>query len=242
MIIKANSRPLVVVAAAYFIAATAPVSYAATKLKTDKDKISYMIGHQIGSNFKRDGLEIDVKMFQNGINEALAGEKSPLTPEESQALMQNLQKEMQGKMAAKQKAEGEKNETAGKEFLKANAKKPGVKTTKSGLQYKVITEGKGESPKASDKVTTNYRGTLIDGTEFDSSYKRGEPASFNVGGVIPGWTEALQLMKPGSKWQLWVPPELGYGANGAGDMIGPQATLAFEVELLKIDKAEEKKK
>lgn len=227
---------------ACLVASTASVAFSATALKTDKDKISYMIGHQIGSNFKRDGLEVDVNMVLNGMKEALAGKDSPLTAEESQKLMQNLQQEMQTKMAAKQKAESEKNAKEGKTFLAENAKKPGVKTTKSGLQYKVLKEGKGEAPKATDKVTTNYRGTLIDGTEFDSSYKRGEPATFPVNGVIKGWTEALQLMKPGAKWQLWVPADLGYGEGGAGDKIGPNATLAFEVELLEIEKAEKDEK
>lgn len=222
------------------LALSAPTAFAATALKTDADKVSYMIGYQIGSNFKRDGLEIDLNMVTTGMKEALAGTKSPLTPEETQKLMTDLQKNLQAKAEAKQKAEGDKNATAGKAFLADNAKKPGVKTTASGLQYKVITEGNGDSPKATDMVKTNYKGTLIDGTEFDSSYKRGQPATFPVNGVIKGWTEALQMMKPGAKWQLWVPSDLGYGPRGAGDMIGPNATLSFEVELLEIQKPEAK--
>jgi FKBP-type peptidyl-prolyl cis-trans isomerase FklB len=204
-------------------------------LKTDQDKISYMVGYQIGSNFKRDGLDVDTNMMLVGMKEALAGTKSTLTPEESQKLMQNLQKNLQEKAEAKRKSEGDKNAAEGKKFLADNAKKSGVKTLPSGLQYKVIKDGKGDSPKATDTVSTNYKGTLINGTEFDSSYKRGQPAKFPVNGVIKGWTEALQLMKPGAKWQLFVPSDLAYGDRGAGELIGPNATLVFEVELLAVD-------
>lgn len=208
---------------------------AATTLKSDKDKISYMIGYQIGSNFKRDGLDVDLTMMQNGLKEALAGEPSPLTPDESQKLMQNLQKDLQAKAEAKRKADAEKNVKAGNEYREKFAKESGVKKTADGLLYKVIKEGSGPMPKASDTVSVNYKGTLIDGTEFDSSYKRGQPAKFPVGGVIKGWTEALQLMKTGSKYQLVIPPDLGYGERGAGEKIGPNSTLVFEVELLGIE-------
>jgi FKBP-type peptidyl-prolyl cis-trans isomerase FklB len=208
---------------------------AATTLKSDQDKVSYMIGYQIGSNFKRDGLEVDLNMLSNGLKEALAGEKSPLTQEESQKLMANLQKDLQAKAEAKRKAAGEKNASEGKAFLAENAKKAGVKKTASGLQYKVVSEGKGEAPKATDTVSVNYKGTLINGTEFDSSYKRGQPAKFPVNGVIKGWTEALQLMKPGSKYQLFIPADLAYGDRGAGEAIGPNATLIFDVELLSVE-------
>jgi FKBP-type peptidyl-prolyl cis-trans isomerase FklB len=228
------------IASVALLALGAGVAFGATQLKSDKDKVSYMIGYQIGSNFKRDGLEVDLNMLQNGMKEALAGDKSPLTPEESQKLMTDLQKGLQAKAEAKQKADGEKNAEAGKKFLAENEKKPGVKKTASGLQYKVINEGKGDSPKATDTVKTNYRGTLIDGTEFDSSYKRGQPATFPVNGVIKGWTEALQMMKPGAKWQIWVPADLGYGPRGAGELIGPNATLAFEIELIEVVKQEPK--
>ena len=217
------------------LVAVGTLAGAATALKTEKDKVSYMIGHQIGSNFKRDGLDVDLNMLTTGMKEAIAGEKSPLSPEESQKLMSELQKSLQTKAEAKQKVDSEKNTAAGKAFLAENAKKPGVKVLPSGLQYKVITEGKGDSPKATDTVSTNYKGTLIDGTEFDSSYKRGQPAKFPVNGVIKGWTEALQLMKPGAKWQVYVPSDLAYGARGAGELIGPNATLIFEVELLGIE-------
>ena len=204
-------------------------------LKTDQDKVSYMVGYQIGSNFKRDGLDVDTNMMLVGLKEAMAGTKSTLSPEDSQKLMQDLQKNLAAKAESKRKTDGDKNTADGKKFLADNAKKSGVKTLPSGLQYKVVTEGKGDSPKATDTVSTNYKGTLIDGTEFDSSYKRGQPAKFPVNGVIKGWTEALQLMKPGSKWQLFVPSEIAYGDRGAGELIGPNATLLFEVELLAIE-------
>lgn len=210
---------------------------AAPAFKNDQEKTSYMIGYQIGSNFKRDGLEVDLNILTSGLKEALAGGKSPLTPEESQKLMTELQKSLQTKAEAKQKADGEKNEKEGKDFLAANAKKDGVKTTPSGLQYKVVSEGKGDAPNPTDSVKVNYKGTLINGTEFDSSYKRGQPAQFPVSGVIKGWSEALTLMKPGSKYQLWIPSDLAYGPRGAGDLIGPNATLAFEVELIEVEKA-----
>ena len=208
---------------------------AATTLKTDKDKVSYMIGYQIGTNFKRDGLDVDLNMLQNGLKEALAGEKSPLTPEESQKLMQNLQKDLQAKAEAKRKADAEQNKKDGDAFREKFAKESGVKKTASGLLYKVEKDGTGPTPKATDTVSVNYKGTLIDGKEFDSSYKRGQPAKFPVNGVIKGWTEALQLMKVGSKYHLVIPPELAYGERGAGEAIGPNSTLVFDVELLGIE-------
>ncbi len=227
-------KPALLAAASLMVSVQADAS---TTLKSDQDKISYMVGYQIGSNFKRDGLDVDVTMLLNGMKEAMAGTKSVLSPEESQKIMMDLQKNLQAKAESKHKAEGEKNAAAGKAFLADNGKKAGVKTLPSGLQYKVITEGKGDSPKATDTVSTNYKGTLLDGTEFDSSYKRGQPAKFPVNGVIKGWTEALQLMKPGAKWQLFVPADLAYGERGAGEQIGANSTLIFEVELLGIEPA-----
>jgi FKBP-type peptidyl-prolyl cis-trans isomerase FklB len=200
-----------------------------------------MIGYQIGSNFKRDGLEVDLNMVLNGMKEATTGVASPLSAEESQKLMTDLQKGLQAKAESKQKADGEKNAKEGKAFLEENAKKKDIVKLPSGMQYKELTAGKGDSPKATDTVKTHYRGTLINGTEFDSSYKRGQPATFPVNGVIKGWTEALQLMKPGAKWQLFIPSELAYGEGGAGESIGPNSTLIFEVELLSIEKKEEPK-
>lgn len=215
-------------------------AYADATFKNDQEKVSYVIGHQIGSNFKRDGLEVNLDVLVNGMKDALADKKSPVTADEQQKLMQDLQKKLREKAEAKRKQEGDKNAEVGKKFLEDNKKKDGVKTTPSGLQYKVLAEGKGDAPKATDTVKTHYKGTLIDGTEFDSSLKRGQPATFPVNGVIKGWTEALQLMKPGAKYQLFIPSELAYGERGAGEQIGPNATLVFEVELIEIVKQEEK--
>lgn len=203
-------------------------------LSTEKEKISYILGHQTGANFKRNGIELDLKAFNTAIEEAIAGKKSQISPEETQKILVAFQGQIESKMAAKNKEAGEKNAKEGKTFLEENAKKPGVVKLPSGLQYKVIKEGTGPQPKDSDTVTTHYKGTLINGTTFDSSIDRGEPVSFPVGGVIKGWTEALKLMKVGSKWQLVIPSELAYGAQGAGPDIGPNSTLVFEVELLSI--------
>lgn len=228
-------RPIVKLSALSLGLASSAASLAAPALKTEKDKVSYIIGHQIGSSLKRDSLEVDTAVLLAGIKAAVAGEKSAISPEDSRTIMTNLQKSLQEKAEAKQKVEGDKNAAAGKKFLQENGKKADVKTLASGLQYKVLVEGKGDSPKATDTVSTNYKGTLLDGTEFDSSYKRGQPAKFPVNGVIKGWTEALQLMKPGAKWQLFVPAELAYGPRGSGEQIGPNATLIFEVELLSVE-------
>jgi FKBP-type peptidyl-prolyl cis-trans isomerase FklB len=210
-------------------------AYAADpSLKSQKDKVSYSIGLDIGRNLKDQSIEVDPTLLARGIQDAISDGKRLLTEEEVQTVMTAFQQEMQAKAAAKGKEVGDKNLKEGNQFLAENKKKKGIVTLPSGLQYKVITEGKGKKPKATDTVTTQYKGTLIDGTEFDSSYKRGQPASFPVSGVIPGWTEALQLMPVGSKWQLFVPPALAYGPRGAGQQIGPNATLIFEVELLSI--------
>lgn len=205
-----------------------------TALKTEKDKISYSIGLNIGGNLKRDAIDIDEDALIKGLRDALAGAKPLMTEKEIQETMQAFQKTMMAKQAEKMKSIGDKNKKEGQAFLAENKKKEGVKTTSSGLQYKVIKEGTGKKPTAADTVTVNYRGTLIDGTEFDSSYKRNESTTFPVNGVIPGWTEALQLMKTGSKWQLVIPSDLAYGERGAGGHIGPNATLIFEVELISV--------
>jgi len=204
-----------------------------TELKDQKDKVSYSIGHDIGSTFKKQNVELKPDVFFAGLKDAMAG-KEAMKKEDRDKTLQDFQKEMVEKQAAATKAAAEKNVAEGEKFLAENKKKDGVKTTASGLQYKVLKEGTGDSPKATDTVVTNYKGTLLDGTEFDSSYKRNEPATFPVSRVIPGWTEALQLMKPGSKYQLFVPSKLAYGERGAGRDIGPNATLIFEVELLSI--------
>ncbi len=211
-------------------------AYAVEKsdLKTQKDKVSYSIGLDIGKNFKDQSIEIDPKLLAQGIQDAISGGKRLLTEEEIQGVMTAFRQEMQAKAAAQAKLVGDKNLKEGEAFLAENKKKKGVVTLPSGVQYKIITAGTGKKPKPTDTVTTNYKGTLIDGTEFDSSYKRGEAATFPVQGVIPGWTEALQLMPVGSKWELVIPPALAYGPRGAGQAIGPNATLIFEVELLSI--------
>jgi len=207
-------------------------------LETFKDKVSYSIGWDIGQNFKRQGIDCTPSKLAQGLKDSLAGGLPLLSQAEMMEVLQQLQKDMQSKMMEKQSQDTGKNKKEGDEFLAKNKKNKGVLTLPSGLQYKIITEGTGEKPKLTDTVTVNYRGTLIDGTEFDSSYKRGQPATFPVGGVIKGWTEALQLMKTGSKWQLVIPSDIAYGANGAGQQIGPNATLIFDVELISIEKKE----
>ena len=205
-----------------------------TTPKTEKEKVSYSIGVNIGKNMKAQGLDINQAFVAQGIKDGFNNSKTAMSDKDMEATMSKFQQEMSAKMQTKQKVDGEKNKKEGEAFLAANQKKDGVITLPSGLQYKILKEGNGEKPNASQTVKCNYRGTLIDGKEFDSSYKRGEPAEFPVGQVIKGWTEALQLMPVGSKWQLFVPSDLAYGANGAGQMIGPNATLIFEVELLSI--------
>jgi len=206
--------------------------------KGDKDKISYAIGLSVGRNMKGDGLdsEVDTAVILKGLQDGLSGAKPQFTDAELREAMMGLQKRVMDKRQDAAKVSGEKNKKAGEEFLAANGKKEGVKTTASGLQYTVEKEGAGESPKAADKVKVHYKGTLIDGTEFDSSYSRGEPAVFPVGGVIKGWTEVLQLMKPGAKYKVFIPSTLAYGEDGAGDKIGPNSALVFDVELISIEK------
>jgi FKBP-type peptidyl-prolyl cis-trans isomerase len=205
-----------------------------TELKTQKDKTSYAIGMNMAASVKTNAIDVDVDALVQGIRDSLTNKKMLLTEDEARETLMALQKDLQAKMHEKAKVQAEKNKKEGEEFLTKNKGKEGVKTLPDGLQYKVITEGKGKSPLATDTVTVNYRGTLINGTEFDSSYKRGQPATFPVDGVIKGWTEALQLMKEGSKWQLFIPSNLAYGERGAGGSIGPNATLIFEVELIKV--------
>ncbi len=205
-------------------------------LTNPKQKTSYAIGLSVGTSLKRQDIDVDVKALHAGIADGFAGTPA-LTDEEQRAVIMDLQKSAMSKMEEKNKAAAVTNLKAGEDFLAANAKKEGVKTTASGLQYKVIKSGSGPSPKATDTVKVHYNGTLIDGTVFDSSIRRGSPATFPVDGVIPGWTEALQLMKVGDKWQLFIPSKLAYGEQGPGP-IGPNATLIFDVELLGIEKPE----
>jgi FKBP-type peptidyl-prolyl cis-trans isomerase FklB len=203
------------------------------ELKDQKDKESYSLGYQFGQSLKHQGLAINLEVYTAGIRDALGGAKPRLSQEEVNKTVSEIQSRV---MAARQKEMQEladNNLSEGKAFLEANGKKEGVKTLSSGLQYKVLAEGSGKTPKATDEVTVNYRGTLIDGTEFDSSYGRGKPLTVKVNGVIRGWSEALQLMKAGSRWQLFIPPDLAYGERGMG-RIPPNSTLIFEVELISV--------
>jgi FKBP-type peptidyl-prolyl cis-trans isomerase len=206
-----------------------------SELKTEKDKLSYALGADMGTNMKKFEIDVNADLYMKGMKDTISGSNVLLTEQEIKEVIMSLQKNLQAKQQEKAKAQGEKNKKDGETFLAENKKKEGVKTLPSGLEYKVITAGKGKSPKDTDTVTVHYKGTLMDGTEFDSSYKRGEPASFPVNGVIKGWTEALQLMKEGSKWQLFIPANLAYGESGRPG-IPPNAVLIFDVELIKIGK------
>lgn len=206
---------------------------AADELDTLTDRISYIFGYNLGSRFNQDQLEINVDVFTEAMKAAREGQQPALTQQEMQMAMQQLQELQQAKHAEAQKIVADANRKEGEAYLAANAKKDGVKTTASGLQYKVVTEGSGPKPDRSSQVSVHYRGTLVDGTEFDSSYRRGEPATFGVTQVIPGWTEALMMMPEGSKWEVYIPSDLGYGPGGSGPQIGPNSTLIFEIELLK---------
>lgn len=214
-----------------------PAPAAESPLKTEKDKVSYAIGMNIGANFKRQGIDVDPALFMQGLKDSISGGKTLLTEQEERAVLTQFQGELRAKMQEKEKEEAETNKKEGEAFLAANKLKQGVVTLPSGLQYKILKEGTGPKPTASDTVECTYRGTLINGTEFDSTAKHGgQPAKFPVSGVIKGWTEALQLMPVGSKWQLFVPSDLAYGERGTpGGEIGPNSTLVFEVELLNIE-------
>lgn len=218
----------------------APTASAAKKaqsslaLTTKKDKFSYAVGMNLGMNFKNQSVPVDPNILLRGMKDALAGAKPLLTEDEAKAVMMEVQNDFRKAQMEKMQQMGEANKKEGTAFLAANKAKEGVVTTASGLQYKILTAGTGPKPVATDTVSVNYRGTLINGKEFDSSYKRGQPATFGVGGVIKGWTEALQLMPVGSKWQLFIPSDLAYAERGAGSDIAPNATLIFEVELLSI--------
>jgi len=224
---------------------TAAKSAAPLVLKTNKEKTSYAIGTDIGSNvaksLKHNEIEVDQAILFRGLKDGLSGAKLAMTDDEIKAVLTEAQKSVKAKQEAtakvaaeKSKVVGEANKKEGEAFLAANKSKEGVVTLEDGLQYKVLTPGNGPKPVATDTVECNYRGTLIDGKEFDSSYKRGQTASFGVSQVIHGWTEVLQLMPVGSKYQVFIPSELAYGPRGAGADIGPNATLIFEIELISI--------
>ncbi len=203
-------------------------------LKTQKEKTSYALGMNIGTGLHKQGVTMDPALVAKGLRDAMTGAKTLMTEEEAHAALTQLQAEVRGKMEAKAHEAGAGNRKEGDVFLAANKSKEGVVTLPSGLQYKILKEGTGPKPAATDTVSCNYKGTLLNGKEFDSSYKRGEATSFPVNGVIKGWTEALQLMPVGSKWQLFIPADLAYGDRGAGGDIGPGETLIFEVELVSI--------
>ena len=214
------------------IAAGCTAEEAVVKLDQPKQRISYTIGLNIGRDFVSQEVEIDTAALMAGVRDGLGGQKPRLSDDEMLAEVKSFREAMMAKQEAKQKEVAAKNQTEGAAFLAKNAKEPGVVVRESGLQYKVLKEGTGPLPKADSIVSVHYRGTLLDGSEFDSSYERNEPLTLPVGGVIPGWTEALTLMKEGSKWQLYIPAALAYGEAGAPPAIGPNATLLFEVELL----------
>lgn len=203
-------------------------------LRTDKDKASYALGLSVGKTLHNDGVDVDPNIVAQGLKDALAGGKTLLTDNEAKAAMSALQAEARKKLEEKMQLAGETNKKEGEAFCATNKTKEGVVVLPSGLQYKILTAGTGPKPTAADSVVCNYKGTLINGKEFDASARHGGPATFPVSGVIKGWTEALQLMPVGSKWQLVIPADLAYGQRGAGGDIGPGATLVFEVELLSI--------
>jgi len=226
------------VALGIVLVAAAAAAQDAPALKAPREKLSYALGMDLGNQLRKQSVDVDPATFAKGLSDALSGGKTLLTEEEARGLIAELQKDLKAKQAAaqaeKMKELSEKNKKEGEAFLDANKKKEGVVTLPSGLQYRILKAGEGKKPTIDDTVVCQYRGTLVDGTEFDSSYKRNQPATFPVKGVIKGWTEALQLMPAGSKWELVIPPDLAYGERGAGNVIGPGATLIFEVELVSI--------
>jgi FKBP-type peptidyl-prolyl cis-trans isomerase FklB len=209
----------------------------ATALKTEDQKASYAIGLRYGEGFARDLKEIDLTVFFKGLEDGFKGNPPQMTPEEIVATLQALQSRKMEEQQQEQAKASEGNKSASEEFLAKNKERKEVTTTESGLQYEVIKKGDGATPAADDKVNVHYHGTLPDGTVFDSSVERGEPISFAVNGVIKGWTEALQMMKVGDKWKLYIPADLAYGPRGAGPKIGPHQALVFDVELLGVEKA-----
>jgi FKBP-type peptidyl-prolyl cis-trans isomerase FklB len=205
-----------------------------TILKDQRDKVSYSIGVNIGSGMKANSLDLNTEALVSGLEDGISSAKPQLSDKEREEVLMAFEQDLQKKETERLKQLADNNMKEGAKFLATNKTKEGIKTLPSGLQYKVLAEGNGSQPKPTDQVTVNYRGTLLDGTEFDSSYKRGEPVTFPVNGVIKAWSEALPLMKTGAKWQLFVPADLAYGEKGAGRAIGPNSTLIFEVELVGI--------
>ncbi|HEX2966743.1 MAG TPA: FKBP-type peptidyl-prolyl cis-trans isomerase [Syntrophorhabdaceae bacterium] len=227
-----NIRVVAIIIVCCFIVESTASSQEAAVPKNQKEKSSYALGANIGRSMKALSIEFDPNMFMQGAKDAYSGTMK-LTDQEIMTVLNNLNKEMQTKQTEMMKLVGERNKQEGAAFLKENAEKPGILKLPSGLQYKVLKEGDGKIPKSTDTVVVHYRGTLINGTEFDSSYKRNQPAEFKVNGVIPGWTEILQKMKTGSKYMVYVPSALGYGEKGGGP-IAPNSVLIFEIELLSV--------
>ena len=227
-------RSLILVLAAILLVSTVTYAKGEVTLKTKKDSLSYALGAQIGGDFLKNSIEVDPAIFTNAFKDALDKKKSVLTEEDIQNVIMAFQQELQEKMMKAKEESSAKNKEMGEKFLAENSKKDGVKVTSSGLQYKVLKEGTGKTPTTADKVKVNYEGTLIDGTIFDSSFQRNQPIEFPVTGVIPGWTEGLQLMKEGAEYMLYIPSQLAYGDRGAGETIGPGATLIFKVQLLEV--------
>lgn len=207
-------------------------------LETERERVSYMVGQDIAKTLEPIKDEVDIKLIAQAIEESFAGKPPKITDEQANEIRNEFGQKLQKKRAEEAKALSEKNVKEGETFLAANGKKSGVVTTKSGLQYQVLTEGKGAKPKDTDTVRVHYKGTLLDGKTFDSSYDRKQPAEFILGQVVPGWSEGVALMPVGSKYKFWIPSKLAYGESGAAGVIGPNATLVFEVELLDIVKPE----
>lgn len=231
-------KHLIVSAALAGLLTTAPITQA-SEVETLEQKASYLMGLRLGISLEDFGYELNVEALQQGIKESAPDAERSLTDDELRAAIAELQERAKQRQEAAYEAKSAANLEVGANFLKDNAKKDGVMTTDSGLQYKIITQGDGAKPSATDTVKVHYRGTLLDGTEFDSSFKRGEPVTFPLNGVIPGWTEGLQLLAAGSKAELYIPSELAYGPNGMGQAIEPNSTLVFEVELLEVNPAPE---
>lgn len=212
----------------------------AISLKNQKDKVSYAIGNSIGENFKAQGMDVDPAIIAKGIEDVIKGNKPVMTKQEIQDTMVNFQKDMIAKRKKVFEEQSAKNKQEGDKFLNQNKSKTGVKESPTGLQYTIVEEGNGAAPGVNDLVTVDYEGKLLNGTVFDSSYKRGKPVTFQVSQVIPGWTEALKMMKPGATWQVYIPPKLAYGEQGVGGMIGPNQTLVFKIHLISVNKPNQK--
>jgi FKBP-type peptidyl-prolyl cis-trans isomerase FklB len=208
-----------------------------SELKTEKDKTSYAIGMEMGKGVKTQGIDVDAELLMRGLRDALSDKQSLMSDDELRAVITKLQNDVRQKQQAAQQAASSENKAKGEAFLAENAKKDGVVSLPDGLQYKIVTAGTGKKPSENDTVLCNYKGTFIDGTEFDGSEKQGKPVPFQVKGVIPGFKEALQLMPAGSKWQVFIPSTLAYGERGAGNVIAPNSTLVFEIELVSIQDA-----